>query len=74
MRYAVTEANAIKSSYVCLQSIPVKENDNQAKIFYPIMFSEDPLEYLHGIKVQITQESIPNKLEKDGGVPQRPTG
>jgi predicted phage tail protein len=48
MRYAVTEANAIKSSYVCLQSIPLKENDNQAKIFYPIMFSEDPLEYLHG--------------------------
>lgn len=48
-RYAIAERDAITSSFVCLQSVPIKENDQQSeKTFYPIIFSEDNLPYLKG--------------------------
>jgi predicted phage tail protein len=46
-RYAITERDAISSSFVCLQSVPIKESSQgNEKIFYPIIFSEDSLPYL----------------------------
>lgn len=48
-RYAVSERDAVTSSFVCLQSVPIKENEQQnEKIFYPIVFSQDNLPYLKG--------------------------
>ena len=43
-RFAVPESNALKSSFVCLQSIPVQDSETLSeKIFYPIIWSEDTL-------------------------------
>jgi len=61
-RYAITERDAIISSFVCLQSDPIKENDQlKEKIFYPIIFSQDSLPYLKG--------NNENKNEENGAFP-----
>ena len=48
LRYSVTASNALSSSLVCLQSVPKLQNDEQEKVFYPILFSEEDLNYLKG--------------------------
>jgi predicted phage tail protein len=47
-RFAVPESSALKSSFVCLQSVPVTGNDASEKIFYPIIWSQDSLPDLRG--------------------------
>lgn len=49
-RFAVSESNALRSAYVCLQSKPVDENYQGSKAFYPISFigPDDYPSYLNG--------------------------
>lgn len=63
-RYRMTEANALSTSYVCTQSVPLKENSQSSKHFYPISFIEENLDFL---KDPADQFSIDN-----GGVTVKP--
>jgi len=45
-RLAVSEGNALRSAYVCLQSKPLLESSEEQKIFYPISFVEKLPEHL----------------------------
>lgn len=58
-RFAVPERGALKSSFVCLQSIPVTGNEEAEKIFYPIVWSKDTLPSFPGS----------SDYDKDGSYP-----
>lgn len=46
-RYRINEINAMRSSFVCLQSEPQLETNQEPKGFYPLVFSEESLDYLN---------------------------
>ena len=47
--YKVKESDASTSSYVCLQSVPLPDDEVKEKEFYPISFAEDgEIEYIAG--------------------------
>lgn len=46
--YGLTQESANKTSYVCIQSVPMREGQSVEKIFYPISFSEEPIKDLRG--------------------------
>lgn len=46
--YGLTQDSANKTSYVCIQSVPMREGQAIEKIFYPISFSEEPIKDLRG--------------------------
>ena len=44
--YGLTEESANKTSYVCIQSVPIRDGQLQEKIFYPITFAEETIKDL----------------------------
>ena len=46
--YGLTAESANKTSYVCVQSVPMREGQSIEKIFYPVSFSEEPIKDLRG--------------------------
>jgi predicted phage tail protein len=44
--YGLTEDSANKSSYVCTQSVPIRDGQSEERIFYPIIFSEETIKDL----------------------------
>jgi len=59
LRGAVKESDAILSSIVCLQSLPVVIEDETEKIFYPISFASQDLEYLKADKERDRRGQFP---------------
>lgn len=40
---AISDENKLRTSFVCIQSVPKKENDLSSLVFYPISFTEEKL-------------------------------
>lgn len=60
-RYRIDEADAIKTSHACIQSVPQIEGASQIKSFYPISFAEESMSYMD-------VPERPNDVSSIGGI------